>query len=372
MKYFLIAGEASGDLHASGLMQGLRDEDPQADFMFVGGDRMAAIAQKPPLQHFGEMSFMGLFAVLRHFNRFRNIMQRTRRAIADYDPDVLIPVDYAGFNLRMARFASERGIMVFYYISPKVWAWRSSRIKLLKRFVDRLFVIFPFEVEFFRKNGMEAEYHGNPLADAVDNFRQQRLTREQFQASASLPDRPVIALLAGSRVQEITSCLPEMIRASRSFPGHQFVVAGVPSVGPRLYDSLLAGTDIAIVYDNTYNLLAQSVAAVVTSGTATLETALLDVPQVVVYKTGKLTYRIGKLFVTFRFFSLVNLIYGGELVKEILQFRLEEGIREELSKIINDDEYRLNIREGYAHIRSLTGEAGTSRRIARKMVELLG
>ena len=372
MKYFLIAGEASGDLHASGLMEGLREEDPQADFMFVGGDRMAAVAQKPPLQHYREMSFMGLFAVLRHFNRFRNIMKKTRRAIADYDPDVLIPVDYAGFNLRMARFASERDIMVFYYISPKVWAWRSSRIKLLNRFVDRLFVIFPFEVEFFRKNGMEVEYHGNPLADAIEKFQQQKLTREQFLASAKLPDRPVIALLAGSRVQEITSCLPEMISASRSFPGHQFVVAGVPSVGPHLYDSLLAGTNIAVVYDNTYNLLAHSTAAVVTSGTATLETALLDVPQVVVYKTGGLTYRIGKLFVTFRFFSLVNLIYGGELVKEILQFRLGEGIQEELSKIINDAQTRLKIREGYAQIRALTGEAGTSRRIAKKMVELLG
>ncbi len=333
---------------------------------------MEAVAQKHPLQHYKEMNFMGLTAVICHFNRIRNILQNTRRAIEAYDPDVLIPVDYAGFNLRMARFASKRGIKVFYYISPKVWAWRRSRIKLLKRFVDRLFVIFPFEVEFFRQNGMKVEYHGNPLADAIDNFKQQKLNRAAFLASASLPDRPIIALLAGSRVQEIRACLPEMIRASDSFPGYQFVVAGAPAVSPHLYNSLLSGTNIAIVYDHTYNLLEQSVAAVVTSGTATLETALLDVPQVVVYKTGRLMYSIGKIFVNFKFFSLVNLIYGEALVREILQFGLEEGIREELSRIINDDDHRLRIGEGYRRIRALTGEAGTSRRIARKMVEKLG
>ncbi len=371
MKYFLIAGEASGDLHASALLKGLLGEDPEADFLFIGGDRMADVAQKTPLQHYNGMNFMGFTAILRYFGRFRKLLQFTRHAIEKYDPDALILVDYAGFNLRMARFAAKRGTRVFYYISPKVWAWRKSRIRLLKRYVDRLFVIFSFEVDFFRQNGMEVEYHGNPLKDAIAQFQRIKISREEFLTSNNLPDKPVIALLAGSRVQEIGACLPEMIRASGCFPEHQFVVAGAPSVDPNLYQSLLAGTGITVVYDNTYNLLSQSVAAVVTSGTATLETALLNIPQVVVYKTGGFTYRIVKLFVNLRFFSLVNLIYGDELVREILQFGLEEGIRDELYRIINDNDHRFRIQRGYEKIRSLTGEEGTSRRIARRMVELL-
>ena len=371
MRYFLIAGEASGDLHASNLMHGLKDQDPEAQFLFVGGDLMAEVARQKPLQHYREMNFMGLFAVIAHIRSIRKILLKTKKAIIDYAPDALILVDYAGFNLRIAKAVAGKGIRVFYYISPKVWVWRKSRIKLLKKFVDRLFVIFPFEVAFFRQNGMDVEYHGNPLMDVMQAFEQKRTTREQFLASNNLPDRPVIALLAGSRKQEIKSCLPEMIRASQRFPDHSFVVAGAPSVDKKIYESLLEGTGVSIVYDNTYQLLSHALAAVVTSGTATLETALLDVPQVVVYKTGKLTYRIGKLFVNFRFFSLVNLIFGDELVKELLQYRVEEGIVEELGKIINDAEYSLQIRTGYAKIRNLMGEAGTSRRIAGKMTALL-
>jgi lipid-A-disaccharide synthase len=372
MRYFLIAGEASGDLHASNLMLALKQEDPEADFRFVGGDLMAEVAGKTPLQHFREMNFMGLFTVLKNFNTLRRILRRTKRAIAAYAPDALILVDYAGFNLRIARTASEMGIRVFYYISPKVWAWRASRINQLKKHVDRLFVIFPFEVDYFHRQGMEVDYHGNPLADVIAKFEQERLTMEEFYSLYQLDNRPVIALLAGSRKQEIASCLPEMVKASQYFPDHRFLVAGAPSVEPSVYESILAGTGISVVYRNTYNLLTHSVAAVVTSGTATLETALLDVPQVVVYKTGGITYRIGKLFVNFRFFSLVNLVYGDELVRELLQYKLAEGIREELDRIINDEEYSLRMREGYARIRELTGEAGTSRRIARRMTELIG
>lgn len=372
MRYFLIAGEASGDLHASNLMAALKQEDPEADFRFVGGDLMTGVAGKRPLQHFKEMNFMGLFAVLKNLNTLGIILRRTKREIAAYAPDALILVDYAGFNLRIARAASEMGIRVFYYISPKVWVWRESRINQLKKYVDRLFVIFPFEVDYFCRHGMEVEYHGNPLADVVAQFEEERVSREEFLSRYQLDDRPVIALLAGSRRQEITNCLPEMVRASQHFPGHRFLVAGAPSVDPDVYESILAGTGISVVYGNTYNLLSHSTAAVVTSGTATLETALLDVPQVVVYKTGPITYRIGKLFVNFRFFSLVNLVYGDELVRELLQYKLAMGIREELDRIINDEEYSLRVREGYARIRKLTGEAGTSRRIAQRMIELMG
>ena len=372
MRYFLIAGEASGDLHASNLMQGLKEKDPEADFRFVGGDLMAEVAGKTPLQHFKEMNFMGLFAVLKNLITLRRILRRTKRDIAAYTPDALILVDYAGFNLPIARVASELGIRVFYYISPKVWAWRASRINQLKKYVDRLFVIFPFEVDYFRRHGMEVEYHGNPLTDVVAKFERERLSKEEFCSRYQPDDRPVIALLAGSRRQEIANCLPEMVRAAHHFPGHRFLVAGAPSVEPSAYESILADTGISVVYNNTYNLLAHSMAAVVTSGTATLETALLDVPQIVVYKTGGLTYRIGKLFVNFRFFSLVNLIYGGELVKELLQYKLAEGIRDELDRIINDAEYSLRMREGYARIREMIGEAGTSRKIAHRLIELLG
>ncbi len=371
MRYFLIAGEASGDLHASNLMLGLQEEDPEAEFLFIGGDLMGEVARQKPLQHYRKMNFMGLFAVIAHMRSLRTILLNTKKAIIDYAPDALILVDYAGFNLRIARSVAGRGIRVFYYISPKVWAWRKSRIRLLKRYVDQLFVIFPFEVAFFRQNGLEVEYHGNPLMDVMQEFDQERVSREQFLVSNNLPDQPIIALLAGSRKQEITNCLPEMIKASQRFPDHNFVVAGAPSVDKNIYDSLLEGTGINIVYGNTYQLLSHAKAAVVTSGTATLETALLNVPQVVVYKTGKLTYRIGKLFVNFRFFSLVNLIFGDELVKELLQVRIEEGIRDELYRIINEPEHSLKIREGYGQIRHLLGEAGTSRRVAVKMTELL-
>ncbi len=371
MRYFLIAGEASGDLHASNLMLGLKDRDPEAEFLFVGGDLMAEVARKKPLQHYREMNFMGLFAVIAHIRSIRKILLNTKRAIINYAPDALILVDYAGFNLRIARSVAGKGIRVFYYISPKVWAWRKARIRLLKKYIDRLFVIFPFEVGFFRQNGMEVEYQGNPLVDVMQAFEKKRLSRQQFLTLNNLPDRPVIALLAGSRKQEITNCLPEMIRASQRFPDHSFVVAGAPSVDKELYESLLEGAGVSIVYDNTYQLLSHALAAVVTSGTATLETALLDVPQVVVYKTGELTYRIGKLFVNFRFFSLVNLIYGDKLVTELLQHGIEKGIHDELYRIINEPEYSLKIRAGYAQVRHLLGEAGTSGRVAVKMTDLL-
>lgn len=371
MQYFLIAGEASGDLHTSNLMAGLKAEDPAADFSFIGGDRMAAVAGKQPLEHYRNMNFMGLFDVLRHLGTLRRIMQRAKAAIRNGVPDVVILTDYAGFNLRMAKYASKQGVPVFYYISPKVWAWRKGRIRQLKRYVDRLFVIFPFEPAFFRSNGMEVEYHGNPLTDVFDTFEKVQLSRGEFLTSAQLSDRPIVALLAGSRKQEIRACLPEMAEAARSFPGVQFVVAGAPSVDPAVYEDILKESGIAVVYDNTYQLLSHAEAAVVTSGTATLETALFNVPQVVIYKTGALTYRIGKLFVTFRFFSLVNLVFGESLVRELLQHELAKGIREELHRILNDEAYRLKMKAGYGKIREMIGGAGASRRVARRMTELL-
>jgi lipid-A-disaccharide synthase len=241
-------------------------------------------------------------------------------------------------------------------------------VNALKKYVDRLFVIFPFEVDFFKKQGMEVEYHGNPLMDFVHGFEKMRPTRAAFLERHQLDDRPVIALLAGSRRQEINSCLPEMIRAAAAFPGYQFVVAGAPSVDQALYAGHLSGTGIRLVQNQTYPLLAHSVAAVVTSGTATLETALLNVPQVVMYKTGTLTYRIGKLFITFRFFSLVNLVLGRELVKEFLQTHLADRVEKELEKILNDRDHQLMITNGYAEIRKMLGAAGVADRVAKGMI----
>jgi lipid-A-disaccharide synthase len=371
MHYFLIAGEASGDLHTSNLMAGLKEEDPAAEFSFIGGDRMTAVAGKQPLEHFRSMNFMGLFEVLGHLQTLRKVMQRAKASIRLGVPDVVILTDYAGFNLRMAKYASKQGIPVFYYISPKVWAWRKGRIRALKRYVDRLFVIFPFEPAYFRSNGMEVEYHGNPLTDIFEAFGEVQLTRGEFLKSAQLSDRPIVALLAGSRKQEIRACLPEMAEAARSFPEVQFVVAGAPSVDPAVYEDILKESGIVVVYDNTYQLLSHADAAIVTSGTATLETALFNVPQVVIYKTGEITYRIAKLFVTFRFFSLVNLIYGDALVRELLQHDLVKGMRDELHRILEDTDYRLKMKAGYAKIREMIGEAGASRRVARRMTELL-
>ena len=371
MKYFLIAGEASGDLHASNLVKGLKKEDPDATFTFIGGDLMTDAAGSKPLYHFRTMNFMGFIAVLANFFKIHRILRQTKHTIATDPPDVLILVDYAGFNLRMARYAHQLGLKVFYYISPKVWAWRESRLKFLKAYVDRLFVIFPFEVEFFRKHEMEVEYHGNPLIDVIHEYEPHSPSRNKFLEDNQLDGRPLVALLAGSRKQEIKSCLPEMIKAARSFPDYQFVVAGAPSVEKGLYAHYLAGTGIHLVLNQTYALLSHAEAAVVTSGTATLETALLNVPQVVIYKTGGLTYRIGKLFVTFRFFSLVNLILDRELVKEYLQKGLAGKITNELEKILNDKEHQFMITSGYEKIRNELGEPGVSDRVARGMIRKL-
>ncbi|MCF8225389.1 MAG: lipid-A-disaccharide synthase [Bacteroidales bacterium] len=371
MKLFMIAGEASGDLHASNLIREIRSRESRAAFSYIGGDLMENAAGGGPLVHYAEMNYMGFFDVLKNIFRIRRILKRVKTILITERPDAVILVDYAGFNLKLAKFASNHGLKVFYYISPKVWAWRESRVEKLKRYVDSLFVIFPFEVEYFLQRGIEVEYHGNPVTDAIEAFRHVKLNKGDFQKKYGLDERPVIALLAGSRRQEIKSCLPEMIAAAKSFPRNQFVVAGAPSVDPGLYETLLAGSGIPVIPNDTYNLLSNAEAAIVTSGTATLETALLKVPQVVVYKTGKITYRLGKLFVRTKFFSLVNLILDQSLVREVLQFNLKEEMIEELDRILNIPGYRDRITGGYEEIIERIGPPGSSGRIADRMLKLL-
>jgi lipid-A-disaccharide synthase len=371
MKYYLIAGEASGDLHGSNLMKAIKETDPGAEFRFFGGDLMAA-AGGTLVKHYREMAFMGFADVLANIRTILGNMRTCKRDILNFGPDALILIDYAGFNLRIASFSHKKKIKTFFYISPKVWAWKKKRIIKLKKYIDRLFVIFPFEVQYFKDNDLEVEFYGNPLMDSIDQFRNSGSRAKDFSKENGLSGKPVIALLSGSRRHEISRLLPEMMAASARFPNYEFVVAGAPSVPAEFYESFLAGTPVRIVYGKTYELLENAYSAVVTSGTATLETALFRVPQVVVFKTGGFTYFLGSLFVKVRFFSLVNLIAQKEVVKELLQFNLARDISTELSKICTDIAHRNAMLEEYDRIIALLGGPGTSKRIAKRIWELAG
>ncbi len=369
MKYYIIAGEASGDLHGSNLMAGLKNNDNDADFRFFGGDLMSSKGGVL-VRHYKTMAFMGLFDVLANIRSILKNMSFCKKDLLLYSPDVLILIDYPGFNLRLAKFAFKNNIPVFYYISPKVWAWKRKRIKKLKKFVSKLFVIFPFEVNYFKSHSLNVEFFGNPLIDAISGFRK-KMSENQLQASFNVDEKPVIALLAGSRVSEIKLCLPEMVEAAAFFPDYHFIIAGVPTIDPKIYEKILSVTNIEIQYNKTYEILDKSFAAIVTSGTATLETALFNVPQVVIYKAGSLTYFIGRFFVKIRFFSLVNIIAGKEVVKELLQHNLAQEIKKELHALLNNPEYRREMMDEYYKISLSLGESGVSERVASRMIELL-
>jgi lipid-A-disaccharide synthase len=369
MKYFLIAGEASGDLHASNLMKGLLEADPSAEFCYMGGDLMHEVAGDL-VMHYRETSYM-MLDVLFHLGKIFRNMRLLKRKISEWKPDVLIPVDYPGFNLRMARYAAGQGIRVFYYISPKVWAWKQRRVYTLKRYVSRMFAILPFEVEFFRGFDMEVEYFGNPLVDQVSDFREQFEGTDAWCKKHGYGQKPLVALLAGSRIKEIETTLPAMLTLAGEHPDHQFVVAGAPSIDPSVYQRYLSGSDVQLVYNETYALLASARAGIVNSGTATLEAALFELPQVVLYRTSKLAYGIAKRLIKINFISLVNLICGKRLVEEIIQKDLTERTRKELSRLLGNEVYREEMQEGYRLIKGGLGEPGVSQRIGRRMTELL-
>ncbi|MDR2496471.1 MAG: lipid-A-disaccharide synthase [Tannerellaceae bacterium] len=371
MKYYLIAGEASGDLHASNLMKAIKAEDSAAQFRFLGGDLMAAEGGQP-LRHYREMAFMGVIPVLLHFPEILRSMAACRKDIADFSPDVVILIDYPGFNLRMARYVHRLHIPVCYYISPKIWAWKQYRIRSFRKYVDRMYCILPFEKNFFQKLRYDAEYVGNPCVDAVAHFRAETKVVPDFPLASN--NKPVIALLAGSRRQEIRDNLPVMIKAAAMYPQFHPVVAGAPGIAPEFYRSYLADSNVEIVYNQTYALLEHSVAALVTSGTATLETALFRVPQVVCYQTPMRTL-IGFVFRHFfhiRFISLVNLIAGRKVVEEFFaeSFRLSNIIAE-LGLILNDAAHRNRILAGYDEVIGLLGAPGASQRAARSIVAWL-
>ncbi len=373
MKYYIIAGEASGDLHASNLIKALKQEDPAAEVRGWGGDLMRE-AGADIVRHYKDTAIMGFVNVVRKLGTIRDNIRLCCSDIREWHPDVVILVDYAGFNLRIARFAKSIGLKVFYYISPKLWAWNTGRVKKIKKYVDRMFTIFPFETEFYRQYGYSVQYGGNPLVDAICERPFQQETFQDFIRSFGLPDKPIVALLAGSRKQELKYVLPTMLKMVSHFPDYQFIIAGAPSMTDADYAPYLHGTDLRIIYGATYRLVSQSAAALVTSGTATLETALLRTPQVVCYNMEfpRLSHWMFKTFVKVKYISLVNLIFGGELVKELMLEQLtEENLLHELSRLLCSERYREKMLRGYDEVILRMGESGASRRFARMMVETL-
>lgn len=375
MKYYLIVGEASGDLHASHLMAALKDEDPRAEFRFFGGDMMAAVGGTM-VKHYKELAYMGFIPVLLHLRTIFANMKRCKEDIVAWSPDVVILVDYPGFNLDIAKFVhAKTKIPVYYYISPKIWAWKEYRIKNIRRDVDELFSILPFEVEFFEGHQYPIHYVGNPTVDEVTAFKATNPeTFADFISDNELADKPIIALLAGSRKQEIKDNLPDMIRAASAFPDYQLVLAAAPGISPEYYAEFVKGTNLQVIFGRTYRLLQQADVALVTSGTATLETALFRVPQVVCYHTpvGKLVSFLRKHILKVKFISLVNLIAGREVVRELVADTMTvENMRNELKRLLFQEDYRRKMLDGYEEMARLLGPAGAPRHAAREMVKLL-
>lgn len=373
MKYYIIAGEPSGDLHGSNLIRGLLAADPDARLRFWGGDKMAEAGGRGHLvKHYRETSFFGFVQVVRHLPTVLRQIGECKRDIEAFAPDAVILIDYPGFNMRIARFAHQKGYKVLYYISPKVWAWKERRVKTIKRYVDRLYIIFPFEREYFRGKGIDAVFEGNPLVDAIESHRGEWLSREEFARRNGLDDRPIVALLAGSRRSEIRDNLPDMVALSREFPAYQFVVAGVDWIERSLYERYLSGSDVRIVFDQTYQTLAVAEAALVTSGTATLETALIGTPQIVLFHIMWIYEKLRPIFLKVPFVSLVNLNLERESVREMVcsHFDIAEA-REELAAILCGGGERRRMLEDYSELRVRIGDEGASQRFARRMVEYL-
>ncbi len=377
MKYYLIAGEASGDLHASHLMQALKDKDPEAQFRFFGGDLMSAVGGTR-VKHYRELAYMGFIPVLMHLRTIFSNMALCKKNIAEYQPDVLILIDYPGFNLSIAKYIhAKTNIPVYYYISPKIWAWKEYRIKNIKRDVDELFSILPFEIDFFeKKHHYPIHYVGNPTADEVAEFKTgYKESLEEFNNRLGLENKPIIALLAGSRKQEIKDNLPYMLQAAKTVAKgkYQIVVAGAPGIDKSIYDQYLNGT-AKLVSGETYALLRQARAAAVTSGTATLETALFNVPQVVCYKTPipKVIAFLKRHLLKVKYISLVNLIANRTVVTELVADSFStENIKNELEKITNEGKARENMLKGYAEIHNILGEKRAAENAADIMIEKL-
>lgn len=367
MKYYLIAGEASGDLHGSNLLKGLKKVDPKPHFRFWGGEKMQEEGGEL-VYHYRDHSIMGFFEVALKLRTVLKNLQVCKADLLHFRPDVLILIDYPSFNLRMAKFAKQHNIPVYYYISPKIWAWKESRIKQIKAYVDRMFSIFPFEKSFYQKHHYHAEYYGNPLIDAIDEKRDNKEPWKTFIHKHKLEDQPLIALLPGSRKQEIDRNLSLMLKAVINFDAHQFVIAGAPSIEPDYYHKYLYHDKISIVYNHTYDLLSHSKAALITSGTATLEAALFNVPQVVCYKAHPISYQIAKYLVKVPYISLVNLNLQRNVVKELIQHEMTvDSLKQELNNLLYHKTYINKMQNAYQELRLSLGGKDASYRVAEAM-----
>ncbi|MFZ4931826.1 lipid-A-disaccharide synthase [Chryseobacterium sp. Mn2064] len=357
MKYYIIAGEASGDLHGSNLMKALQQKDPNAEFRFWGGDLMKAQGGTL-VKHYRDLAFMGFLEVVMNLRTILNNIKFCKEDILNNRPDVLILVDYPGFNLRIARFAKELGIKVIYYISPQLWAWKEGRVEIIKKYVDEMMVILPFEEEFYKKHGVHSHFVGHPLLDAISDLKE--ISEEQFKAENGLNEKEIIALLPGSRKQEVEKMLEIMLSVRPHFTNYQFVIAGAPSLPKEFYQKYV-DDNVHFVSNKTYDLLRCSKAALVTSGTATLETALLNIPEVVCYRGSKVSYAIAKRLVkNINYISLVNLIMDREVVKELIQDDLNtKNLVEELHKIM-EGEKREQVLNDYQLLREKLGGKGAS------------
>jgi len=362
MKYYLIAGEASGDLHGANLMKALLEKDPHAEFRFFGGDLMQQIGGTL-VKHYKELAFMGFWEVLKNIRSIFKNISFCKNDILDFKPDMVILIDYPGFNLRIAEFAKKNKIKVHYYISPKIWAWKENRIHKIKKSVDHLHVIFPFEVDYFKnKHSYDVNYVGNPLFDEID--QKKPIDELKFRNQHNLGDKPIIALLPGSRTQEITKILTVMLNVVDVFKEYQFVIAGAPSKDESFYKPFIGTSNVKFISNKTYDLLSISTAALVTSGTATLETALFKVPQVVCYKTSSLTYFIASLIVDIEFFSLVNLVMQRKVVTELLQHTFtKETLTTELTSILSGEGRDIMLSD-YEELQKLMGGVGASKKLA--------
>ena len=373
MKYYIIAGEPSGDLHGGNLMRGLQAEDSEAQFRFWGGDKMAEVGGAENLaKHYRETSFFGIVQVLRNLKTIFGQIDECKRDIEAYNPDVVILIDYPSFNMRIAKWAKERGIKVYYYIAPKVWAWKEWRVKGIRKYVDRLYTIFPFETDYFRSKGIEPIFCGNPLCDSIAQYKVHMLSREEFLKENSLDERPIVALLAGSRRSEIKDNLADMVTISQNFPEYQFIVAAVPWIEKELYDKLLSGTNVKFVCNKTYDTLIYAEAAIVTSGTATLETALIGTPEIVMYHIPKLYEWLRPIVLKIPYISLVNINLGREAVREIVVNKIDvEAVSEELRAILEGGSRRAKMLADFAELQEMMGGEGSSHRVATDIVKSL-
>jgi lipid-A-disaccharide synthase len=369
LKLYIIAGEASGDLHGSNLIKAILNEAPNVDIRCWGGDKMKE-AGGNVVKHIRELAFMGFIEVLMNLKTILGNIKWCKKDIEEFVPDALVLIDYPGFNLRIAEWAHKKGIKVYYYISPQVWAWKQSRVHKIKRCVDKMYVILPFEKDFYKKFEFETEFVGHPLLDAIEQYNDLN-SAAGFRKAFQLDNRPIIAIVPGSRKQEVSVKLPIMLNAVKEFTDYQIIVAGAPSLDDSFYEQFIH-KDTKLVSGKTYDLLSNSEVAIVTSGTATLETAMLGIPEVVCYKGSPISYRIAKALIKIRFISLVNLIMDREVVKELIQHECNaEQIKSELKKIIVGGAAREQMLADYRLLIENLGKGGASKKVAQSLLKTI-